>query len=143
MRLYSTGKMEPLLIKEELLDNGVILRLFDASRRLAGDRWLVTLMARAIMPVRETLRSAEGLNPDDLMAIIQALADNIVFEQKRERYFIDEQEKQIVFNQLLKNWQSATYAYISRPDFPVQFVKKSFREYLKKKQLQDQMSRMG
>lgn len=132
--------MEYPLIKQEIFDNGVTLRLYDASRKLAGDRWLVAIVAKAIVPVREELFHGEAVNTDDLIKIKQALADEVVFEQKRERYFIDEQEKDIVLKELMESFLSMTKVYIAHPEFPARFVKKCFREYLAKKRLNHQMN---
>ena len=132
--------MKDQLIKQEVLDNGVTLLLYDASRKIIGDRWLVALVARAVVSVREALRSAEDVNPDDLISIQHALDDEVFFEQKRERYFIDENEKDNVFNEILESFLSKTRLYMSHPEFPARFVHKCFREYLAKKKLSDQMN---
>ncbi len=128
------------LIQEETLDNGVTLRLYDRSRRLAADRWLVSLEARAVVTVTEDLRSKAAETPEDLSEIKQALNDEVVFEQKRERYFIDENDKNNVFEELVRNWQSGSKAYLAHPEFPLRFVKKTLKEHLAKKQRQTLMS---
>lgn len=135
--------MEHPLIKQDILENGVTLRLYDASRKIAGDRWLVALVASAIVPVKDALASEQAVSPEEAIKIRQALGEEIVFEQKRERYFIDEQQKETVFNQMLENLRSITSDYLAHPLFPSRFVKKSFREYLAKKRLKDQMNSGG
>jgi len=122
--------MEPKLIKEEHLDNGITLRLYDASKGMIGDRWLVALEVNAIVPVNDKLLSEETVSPEELTKIRQVLGEEVVFEQKRERYFIDEQEKQTVFDQILESWLSSSQAYISHQEFPIRFVKKCFKERL-------------
>lgn len=129
--------MEQILITEENFDNGVTLRLYDASRKLAGDRWLVCLAVCALVPVREEAQTGASTT------FRQALGEQVVFERKRERHFIDEREKENVFNHLLENFRSMTHDYLAHPQFPARFVQKAFREYLAKERLRDQMKNRG
>jgi hypothetical protein len=128
--------MEPILITEEQLENGVTLRLYDASRKLAGDRWLVALEACALVPVEEN-EFMEDDKTGDSFSVRQALGKQISFEQKRERFFIDERQKTSVFNQILESFRSSTRDYLAHPLFPSRFIRQSFRKYLEKKRLDE------
>lgn len=131
--------MEPSLITEETLENGVTLRLYDASKKLVGDRWLVVLEACALVPVKaDETRKDEKTGAE--IPVRQALGEQIPFEQKRERYFIDERQKDEVFNQMLENFRSSTRNYLAHPQFPSRFITKSFRDYLDKKRLNEKMN---
>ena len=44
--------MEGTLIQRMKLDNGLTLEMFDLSRHVAGDRWLVSFEARIEVKVR-------------------------------------------------------------------------------------------
>ncbi len=124
--------MEQTLITEETLENGVTLRLYDASRKQIGDRWVVTLKVCALVPVADD-DALEDEKTGDLLSVKQVLGGQITFEQKRERLFIDEQEKETLFNQMLENFQVSTRDYLAHPQFPSRFIKKSFRECLEQK----------
>ena len=52
--------MKEKLIKTMGLENGMQLDFYDASRRLAGDRWLISLIVRMEIPVVEALINDEG-----------------------------------------------------------------------------------
>ena len=129
--------MEQQLLTEEAFDNGVTLRLYDASRKLAGDRWLVALVARAMVPVREP--QSPDATPEDFSTFRQATGDEVVFEQKRERYFIDASRKAAVFEEMLESFRLMTRNYLAHPQFPARFVAKAFREFLARNKLTDQM----
>ena len=43
--------IEKKLVDEMTLDNGITLELWDESRPLAGDRWMVSFVARIQVPV--------------------------------------------------------------------------------------------
>ena len=133
--------MEHTLITEETLENGVTLRLFDASRKLAGDRWLVALEACALVPVKEN-EIMEDEKTGESISIRLAMGEQISFEQKRERYFIDERHKDSVFNQMLESFRFSIRDYLAHPQFPSRFVKKSIQDYLEKKRLEE-MINMG
>lgn len=44
-------------LEDEQLANGVLVRFFDESRRVAGDRWQVTVRYDAVVSVSETFWS--------------------------------------------------------------------------------------
>lgn len=107
-------KTNETLVKKIPLANGQTLHILDASRKVAGDRWQVTLLARMRIPVE---------NP----GIRTALGEAVTFEVKKQRHFIDEQERQAVFDALLSAFETISLPYLSRPDFPRRYVEKEFR----------------
>jgi hypothetical protein len=128
-----TNPMNEKLIKTIVLGNGLILEIYDQSRKVAGDRWLVKIVSKIDIPIDYLIRNARGrsqldLNIDELRKFFNAC---VRFEQKKERNFISEEEKDIVFNDLLTSYLKSTQAYLSHPDFPTRYAT---REYLKKKQ---------
>jgi hypothetical protein len=121
------------LIKTIVLENSLILEIYDHSRKVAGDRWLVKMVAKidiSIDYLTDNPREDSGLNlqVDKLKKFFDAC---IRYEHKRERNFISEKEKDVVFNDLLSSYLESTQAYLSHPDFPIRYAA---REYLKKKQ---------
>jgi hypothetical protein len=121
------------LIKTTVLGNGLILEIYDHSCKVAGDRWLVKMAAIVDIPIDYLIKNASGnsqldLNIDELRKFFNAC---IRYEQKRDRNFIAETEKDMVFNEIVVSFLSSSQAYLSHPDFPVLYAK---REYLKKKQ---------
>ena len=47
--------MKEKLIKTMDLENGMQLNFYDASRKIAGDRWQISLVVRMEIPVTEVL----------------------------------------------------------------------------------------
>ena len=124
--------MEDNLIKTIDLENGLKLKLFDASRKLVGDRWLVSLIARIEMPINELLLKKDGaplLNVDEIR---KALGEKLLFEQKREKIFIDDKEKNEVMKGMQDLFLSSSLSYFSHPDFPQKYILKKFNEKIKK-----------
>ena len=124
--------MEEKLIKTIDLENGLELKLYDASRKLAGDRWLVSLIARMEIPTSDSLLKEDvssSLNIDEVRKI---LGEKLLFEQKREKIFIDEKEKDEVLKEIQDFFLSSSLSYFSHSDFPQKYVLKKFNEKIKR-----------
>ena len=124
--------MEEKLIKTIDLENGLELKLYDASRKLAGDRWLVSLIARIEIPTSDSLLKEDvspSLNVDEVRKV---LGEKLLFEQKREKFFIDEKEKDEVMKKIQDSFLSSSLSYLSYSDFPQKYVLKKFNEKIKK-----------
>ncbi len=117
--------MKEKLIKTMDLKNGMQLKFYDNSRKLAGDRWLISLIVRMEIPVTEI--SIENVNE-----IKDMLGEKVLFEQKRERIFVDESEKETVFEEVYDFFIDSVLGYLSNKAFPKRYVLKKYREKVKK-----------
>jgi hypothetical protein len=124
--------MEEKLIKIIDLENGLELKLLDASRKLAGDRWLVSLIARIEIPTNDSLLKEDAYPSLNVNEIRKVLGEKLLFEQKREKIFIDEGEKDKVMKEIQDSFLSSSLSYLSYSDFPQKYVLKKFNEKIKK-----------
>ena len=124
--------MEEKLIKTIDLENGLELKLYDASRKLAGDRWLVSLIARIEIPTNELLLKKDGSPLLNIDEVRKALGEKLLFEQKRDKIFIDEKEKDEVMKEIQDFFLSSSLSYFSHSDFPQKYVLKKFNEKIKR-----------
>lgn len=123
--------MEAKLIKRLALANGLCLEVLDGSKKIAGDRWQVSVIARMEIPVnRETLGPDSGF---DWNEAIHLLGRTVVFEQKQSRNFIDMNEKEPLVEKMLSSFSALGESYFSHPGFAGRFVLKQFAE-IKKRQ---------
>lgn len=122
-------KMEQSLIKTMELSNGLRLDFYDISRKLAGDRWYVGMIARIDIPLTDLLLTK--LSNYSVKEIRNALGEAVSFQQKRERHYIDEGEKDALLHDLMDSFIKSTLNYFSHPDFPDKYVLKEFQAYLK------------
>ena len=119
------------LIKSIPLDNGQVLNIYDASKKIAGDRWRVNLVARILISVDEiSLENNAAMPPID--EIKHILGDTVEYETKKERNFIDDKEKQTVLNDLLDTFIKYSSPYLSHPKFTKRFIIKKYHEYKKR-----------
>ena len=124
--------MEDNLIKTIDLENGLKLKLFDVSRKLIGDRWLVSLIASIEMPINDSLLQKDVSSLFNVDEVRKALGEKLLFEQKREKIFIDDKEKDEVMKGMQDLFLSSSLAYFSHPDFPRKYILKKFNEKIKK-----------
>lgn len=122
------------LIEEVALDNGLTLRLFDRSRRVAGDRWYVGLLAEIEVPVdrKELLKCHTGPEKD-IDEFISETKGVVIFQMKRERNFIDEKEREEVLKGLLQALKASCLGYMGHGSFGPGFVRRRFQDYLEKR----------
>ncbi|MEW5910381.1 MAG: hypothetical protein AB1659_11315 [Thermodesulfobacteriota bacterium] len=128
----SDGQTEDRFLKKIPLKNGLSLEFFDASRKLAGDRWRVTLIAVIHIPVREiwNARNIAGILLSDLLAVI---GEEAIYQKKMERNFIDEKEKDSVLASMEDSLSSSQLSYLSHGEFPIRFILKTYRDLFQKK----------
>ena len=127
--------MKEKLIKTLDLENGLQLNMYDASRKLVGDRWLVSLIIRMDVPVAGALKKNNRESMEHIDEIKDMLGDSVLFEKKREKIFVDTVEKEMVFKELFDLFMNSSLKYLSKEIFPKQYVLKMYKEEMKKKSL--------
>jgi len=72
------------------------------------------------------------LNKQVNLNSLKEIFDNFIrYEQKRERIFVGDQQKDTVFNDLVTSFITSTRKYLSHPNFAVNFAA---RENLRRQQ---------
>jgi hypothetical protein len=135
--------MKEKLIKTLDLENGLQLNVYDASRKLVGDRWLVSLIVRMDVPVTEALKKNSRESIENIDEIKDMLGESVLFEKKREKIFVDTAEKEMVFRELCDMFLNSSLNYLSKEIFPKQYVLKTYREEMKKKSLLNARKNIG
>lgn len=123
--------MKEKLIKTIDLENGMQLKLYDASKKLAGDRWLVSAIIKMEIPVKEIMSKKNDVTRTQLDNMVDMLGEAVHFEQKTERIFIDKNEKEQVFDEISHHFITSTIPYLSRQAFCEQFILKKYNEKMK------------
>lgn len=123
--------MEQSLMKTMELSNGLKLDFYDISRKLAGDRWYVGMVARIDIPLTDLLLANQLLSDYSVEEVRNALGETVRFQEKRERHYIDEREKDPLLQIMMDSFIKSTLNYYSHSDFPVKYVLKEFKAHLK------------
>ena len=125
--------MKQTLINTIELSNGLKLDFYDISRKLAGDRWYVGVIAQIDTPLNDSLPAKQHLSHYSLEEIRNALGESVRFRQILECHYIDEREKDNLLSSLMDSFIKRTLTYLSRPEFPYKHVLKEFQAYRKRK----------
>jgi hypothetical protein len=120
--------MDTSLLRKIDLKSGLELEIYDVSRKLAGDRWYVGFIARVEIPIT-FLEGHADLPEVDIEKMKDVLGETVRFEQKRDRHYIDEKEKDTLLNSLIDDFLASTLPYFSEKDFAKKYA---FKEYQKK-----------
>ena len=123
--------MDTSLLRKIDLKSGLELEIYDVSRKLAGDRWYVGFIARVEIPI--TFLAGHADSPEgDIEKMKDVLGETVRFEQKRDRHYIDEKEKDTLLNGLIDDFLASTLPYFSEKDFAKKYALKEYRKKLEK-----------
>ncbi|MBW2266237.1 MAG: hypothetical protein JRF28_08790 [Deltaproteobacteria bacterium] len=118
--------MEETLVDKIKLKNDLTLELYDKSRRVAGDRWLVLFVARMAVEVKAKYVND---NPEvSLEAVQGVLGEKVHYALEKKSYFVDESKKDAVFEKLKKEFLDISLGYLSGADFPFKLILRRYRE---------------
>ena len=115
-------------LEDEQLGNGVVVRFYDESRRVAGDRWQVKVRYDAVVSVSETFWSLVSGEPELIEEIRAALGEEIVLTNINERNFISAEEKGVLVAEIVSRARKNIFVYLAGPGFPELYFKRCFKE---------------
>jgi hypothetical protein len=119
--------VEKILVEEIRLENGLTLELYDKSRPVAGDRWMVTF--QACIDIEVKTESLESMPAGAALEQIRfALRDRVTYSYEKVSIFVAERDKDAIFNKLRKDFLEANVDYLSRNCFGPRFVMKKYNE---------------
>lgn len=120
--------MEGKLIEKIRLENGLTLEMFDHSRHVAGNRWLVSFGARVEVKVKPEYfvgDSKTGISIEDVRAL---LGEKAAYRYTKDRNFIAETEREAVLKDLKERFLDTNLGYVSSPEFPRRLVHRKYKE---------------
>jgi hypothetical protein len=106
------------LVKEILLSNNLAVEIWDNSRAIATDTTKVELAIKIKVAVKNEYFDNSG----HFDMVTRVFGKEIFYEYKKERTFVDTEEKEKIFNELLEDFTNSTLPYIEKSDFPSRFV---------------------
>ena len=118
--------MSERLLEKITLPNGLILEIWDKSHLMAGDRWLVSLLAKVEVSVLPEYFSTLDDGEQAYQDLVDTHGNSLVFTQKKVRPFVDEKEIQDVLTRLCKRIKDNLIAYLGNPKFASLYVLKKY-----------------
>ena len=125
--------MTDRLYKTIELENNQTLEIYDASRKIAADAYVVTMKAQMEVLINKTLFVTQPVADTKLADIRAILGDRIVYNYKIERNMIMADEKDAVMENLVETFINNTGQYVCKSRFPEKLVLKEYRERIEKK----------
>ncbi len=118
--------MKENIFKEMVLDNGQKLVIYDLSRKIGADAYVVIMQAAIVIKVEESLFSSEDLKGISFGDIAKCLGPEVSYIYKTERNMIFDREKDDVFESLVQAFLDNLGQYLSKPTFPKKFIIKAY-----------------
>jgi hypothetical protein len=137
--MIDNGAVTKLL--EEEFNNRMVLGLYDHSRRIAGDRWVIRLHGEARISLNpDFFNQVPEEDPELLRVVRERLGSELIFTLGRERNFISEEEKGAVMAEMLTRIHENLMTYLKHPSFPEKLFRKQYEEQRKKALLERELS---
>ena len=115
------------ILRENILDNGLKLTFYNASKPVAGDRWLVELKILSKIPLSEKMISDIATN-EACEFLLNKFDGELVFELERKVHFVDEKLVDETLEKLIELAQSNMVEYFGHPDFVERLFSKKMEE---------------
>nr|WP_320015258.1 hypothetical protein [uncultured Desulfobacter sp.] len=113
-------------------DNGHCLEIFDDSRKIGADAWVVIMTAIMEIPVEASLFASEPLSDSKFNDILNTLGSPIEYRYRLERNMIMAHEKDAVLENLVNTFLENTGRYVANPKFPEKVALKAYRDRVEK-----------
>lgn len=113
------------------LPNGLTLKIYDRSRKLAGDRWLVCLEAEIEVEILPSWFEEGNPSGPDLEQAREVLGERVVFRYEKRRHFVGQHERRAVFEELRTRFLETSLRYLSSRDLPLRLIRRRYQEAIR------------
>ncbi|NPA49506.1 MAG: hypothetical protein GXO20_05940 [Thermodesulfobacteria bacterium] len=125
------------LVESIPLENGLVLEIWNYSRRLAGDRWLVGMLAQIGVEA-----PPEAFSRRELYEVfLEEEEGRVYYRYRKERTFVDEREKEALFEELKNRFLEVAVGYLSHPSFRERLIAAEVALYERKKTWEEEIRR--
>ncbi len=114
----------PRLMESIELKNGLMLEVYDYSRPIAADTTKIELVVRMKVPLLEEFFQ----NREDFVDTINVFGQEITYEYRKERTFVNNEMKDSVLQELFSTFKSDSLNYLSHEDFASRFALSKLRD---------------
>lgn len=119
---------EGKLLEKITLENGLILEIWNYSRKLAGDRWLIGFLAQiGVKPSKEDFTNEKYYD-----MFLEKTDGKVYYRYRKERTFISEELVEEIFKNIKENFLKVTLPYLSHPEFKKRLIKHEVKLFERK-----------
>ncbi|MFP3984387.1 MAG: hypothetical protein ACLFV2_11965 [Desulfurivibrionaceae bacterium] len=123
---------ESVLLENLELANNLSVSMYDLSRKVAGDRWLIKIkcIAATGLPEKFFKKKLEAEDDPGLVEDIkEKFGGNLSFEMSRELNFVDENDKEGATVFLMDSLRKNSIDYMGRKSFVDKLLAKKYEEF--------------
>lgn len=118
------------LLESIELENGLVLEIIDNSRIIGSDTWLVEIKFRINIEINKKIfNKITSVSEDNIRGV---LGNVVTYEIRRERNFVNENNKKQVVKELRDSFVNINMKYLAHSDFSHKFIMKRYNEEKKK-----------
>lgn len=130
--LKMENRIDPVLVKQRKLANGMVVSFYDLSKKIAGDRWQLRLKCEAVLPLaRLHLEQLSSEEPVLQKYLRECFSENIRHCVMKNRTFVDEKDKDAMFAQLCEEVSAHTLSYVGSSAFPDKLFERQLEKFKK------------
>lgn len=112
----------PILRETISLPNGLLLEVWDFSRKIAGDRLQVVLGCRISIRLERTFFPSDGQGESAYKKLVSECGPVLSYEFADERNFVARQDLDSTWSTLFEEFKEASLNYLSHPRFGEKFA---------------------
>ncbi|MBN1381237.1 MAG: hypothetical protein JXA41_06155 [Deltaproteobacteria bacterium] len=109
------------------LTNGLTVEVFDLSRLIAADTTKVELLFKIEIKMDKAFFSSD----DQYELTRRIFGDILYYEYKMERTFVDNTDRQTIFNEFMDTFKKDSLPYLSHKDFARRFCLSKYSDIVK------------
>ena len=110
------------------LKNGLVLDCIDQSRKIAADRWLISISVQIAIPVEKRWFPEGSIDDERFQKMVRVLGNEVVFKQKKERHFVSDDVKDRIVGDICDAAMQLGRQYCGSDVFPAKYILKTFAE---------------
>jgi hypothetical protein len=110
------------------LKNGLSLDCIDQSRKIAADRWFISISIQIVIPVEKKWFPDGSIDDATFQKMVGVLGNEVVFKQKKERHFVSDDMKARIVGDICENAMQTGRQYCGSDVFPARYILKKFAE---------------
>ncbi|MCK5099007.1 MAG: hypothetical protein KAR45_12950 [Desulfobacteraceae bacterium] len=125
--------MKETVVKKVELENKQTIVIYDASRKISEDAYVVKMKAEMEVLVEKNLFSDKEIKELFFEDIIDKLGSVVKYEYLSERNFIMAKDKDELFETLVQDFFTNLGQYISKSNFPKKLILKQYKDMVNNK----------
>ena len=122
------------LLEEKQLTNGMLLTVFDQSKKIAGDRWNISLVCETTIPkamLTDFIDRQENVVEGEKEYILSRIEQAGVHQITKERRFVPVEDVADLKKELVSQIMNTVLPYLDTPVYPRKLTAKIYDELKK------------